>query len=81
MAVPRSRSDVLPDQLQPLVKQLVDLSQDDYDLVLRAADAQRPRRKPRTMSRETLERAKGIVSLGGNADDDCKALYDGDDVK
>jgi len=28
------------------------------------------------MSWETLERAKGIVSLGGNADDDCKAHYD-----
>jgi len=33
------------------------------------------------MSWETLDSARGIVSLGGNADDDCKALYDGDDVK
>jgi hypothetical protein len=28
-----------------------------------------------------LQEAKGIVSLGGNADEDCKALYNGDDVK
>ena len=77
MAAPKSRSDVVPDQLQPLVTQLVDLSHADFDLVLRAAAAERLRSKPRTMSWETLERAKGIVSLGGNAVEDCKALYDG----
>ena len=30
---------------------------------------------------QKFEKSKGIVSLGGNADEDCKALYDGDDVK
>lgn len=66
----------VPERLLPLVKQLVELDQDDYDLVVRAAHRECPPRKLRTISWESLEKAKGIVSLGGNADDDCKALYD-----
>jgi hypothetical protein len=78
MVPPRSTSaaPVVTEPLQPLVKQLCELSQEDYELVIRAARLQRPPRKPRTMSWETIERLRGIVSLGGNADDDCKALYD-----
>jgi hypothetical protein len=79
MVPPRSSSaaPVVPEQLQPLVKQLAALSEGDRDLVIRAANSQAEPRKRRTMSWETIERATGIVSLGGNADDDCKALYDG----
>lgn len=63
------------------MKQLVELDQDDYELVMRAVRKECPPRELRTISWESLQEAKGIVSLGGNADDDCKALYDGDDVK
>ena len=78
MAPPRSTSAEVevPESLKPLVKQLCELSPEDYELVVRAARFQRPPRKHRTMSWETIERLKGIVSIGGNADDDCKALYD-----
>ena len=71
----------VPERLSPVVKQLVELDQDDYELVMRAVRKDRPPRELRTISWESLQEAKGIVSLGGNADDDCKALYDGDDVK
>jgi hypothetical protein len=78
MAPPRSTSaPVVPEPLQPLVKQLAELNEGDRDLVIRAANSQAKPRKHRTMSWETLDRARGIVSLGGNADEDCKALYDG----
>ena len=79
MAPPRSISAApsVPEQLQPLVRQLAALNDGDRQLVIRAANSQAQPRKRRTMSWETIERATGIVSLGGNADDDCKALYDG----
>jgi hypothetical protein len=60
---------------------LTALSESDRDLVIEAVRAQAKPRKHRTMSWQTLERAKGIVSVGGDAVEDCKALYDGDDVK
>jgi hypothetical protein len=71
----------VPEHLLPLAQQLAALSEADRDLVIRAARSQTKPRKLRTMSWETLERAIGIVSLGGDAVEDCKALYDGDDVK
>jgi hypothetical protein len=37
---------------------------------------QRPPHELRTVSWESLNELKGIVAWGGNADDDCKALYD-----
>jgi len=88
LMAPPSRSSsaapVVPEQLQPLVKQLAALNEQlaalnegDRQLVIQAANSQGEPRKRRTMSWETIERATGIVSLGGNADDDCKALYDG----
>jgi len=46
-------------------------------LVIRAANSQAEPREFRAISWESLMEAKGIVALGGNADDDCKALYDG----
>jgi len=81
LMAPPSRSSsaapVVPEQLQPLVKQLTELSPDDFDLVFRAARSELRPRELRTISWESLQKAKGIVHLGGNADEDCKALYDG----
>ena len=79
MAPPRSTSaaPAVPEQLQPLVTQLAALNEGDRDLVIRAANSQAEPRKLRTMSWETLDRARGIVSLGDDAVEDCKALYDG----
>jgi len=79
MALPRSTSaaPVVPELLQPLVKQLSALDADDLDLVIRAARSQVRPRELRTVSWESLNELKGIVAWGGNADDDCKALYDG----
>jgi hypothetical protein len=66
----------VPEHLLPLVQQLAALSESDRDLVIRAARPQAKPGKPRTMSWETLDRAIGIVSLGGDAVEDCEALYD-----
>ncbi len=72
-----SATPTVPEQLQPLVQQLAALTEGDRDLVIRALESRLHARRLRTMSWQTVERATGIVSLGGNADDDCKALYDG----
>jgi len=81
LMAPPSRSSsaapVVPEQLQPLVEQLAALNEGDRRLVIQAANSQAEPRKLRTMSWETLDRARGIVSLGGDAVEDCKALYDG----
>ncbi len=79
MAPPKSTSaaPLVPEPLRPLVKQLAELSRDDFDLVVRAARSELRPRELRTISWESLQKAKGIVNLGGNADEDCKALYDG----
>ena len=71
----------VPEHLLPLVEKLRALSTVDLELVIRAAKARAKERELRDVSWASLQEAKGIVSLGGNADDDCKALYDGDDVK
>lgn len=68
---------VVPEQLQPLVKQLAALNEGDRDLVIRAAKLQGLPNDLPTLPWEKFEKVKGIVSLGGNADEDCKALYDG----
>ncbi len=79
MTPPRSTSaaPMVPEPLQPLVKQLAELNADDLDLVIRAARSQVRPRELRTVSWESLNELKGIVAWGGNADEDCKALYDG----
>jgi hypothetical protein len=59
------------------VKQLSELNEDDLDLVIRAVRSQVRPRELRTISWESFMEAKGVVALGGNADEDCKALYDG----
>ena len=67
----------LPERLEPLARQLAELDPSDRELVIRVVQTQSPRRKLRTASWEHLKELKGIVALGGNADEDCKALYDG----
>ena len=67
----------LPERLAPLARQLAELDPSDRDLLIRAMQTQIPRRKLRGVSWEQLEKLKGVVSLGGNAVEDCKALYDG----
>ncbi len=68
----------VPEHLAPLVQQLLALSEPDRRLVIAAVEWER---ELPVMSWETLDRARGIVSLGGNAVEDCNALYDGDDIK
>ena len=68
----------VPEHLLPLFQQLLALSETDRRLVIAAIEQER---ELPAMSWETLDRARGIVSLGGDAVEDCKALYDGDDVK
>jgi hypothetical protein len=81
LMAPPSRSSsaapVVPEQLRPLVKQLTELSEGDLDLVYRAAKLRGLPNDLPTLPWEEFDKVKGIVSLGGNADEDCKALYDG----
>lgn len=58
-------------------RKLVEERVRDFDLVVRAARSELRPREIRTISWESLQKPKGIVNLGGNADEDCKALYDG----
>lgn len=74
---PSTASLQVPEQLEPLVEKLADLSAADRELVIRAA-----RRKRRTMIElkpvpwEVLWQASGTVSLGGNAVEDTNTIYD-----
>jgi hypothetical protein len=67
----------LPERLAPLARQLAELDPTDRDLLIRAVQTESPHRKLHGASWERLKELKGIVSLGGNAVEDCKALYDG----
>lgn len=71
----------VPEHLLPLVQELRALSPADRDLVIQAAEALAKQHDLPTMPWEEFEKSKGVVSLGGDAVEDCKALYDGDDVK
>ncbi|MCC6898401.1 MAG: hypothetical protein IT377_05465 [Polyangiaceae bacterium] len=76
MAQPKPVPDpaVVPDALKPLVEQLAKLQPGERDLVVRAAEGQR---RYNAVSWELLDAARGVVNLGGDAVEDCKALYDG----
>jgi hypothetical protein len=65
----------LPERLRPLAQQLGELSDSDRQLVIRTVELQRL--TLRTVSWKHLDDLGGIVAWGGNADEDCKALYDG----
>ncbi|MBK7580535.1 MAG: hypothetical protein IPI67_10055 [Myxococcales bacterium] len=77
MAQPKPTPDpaVVPEALKPLVEELANLQPGERDLVVRAAERAQRRYKP--VSWELLEAARGVVNLGGDAVEDCKALYDG----
>lgn len=56
---------------------VAELDPSDRDLLIRAVHTEAPRRRLHGASWERLQELKGVVSLGGNAVEDCKALYDG----
>jgi hypothetical protein len=69
---------VVPEALRPLVKQLAALSSEQRTLVLHEAEkaANDPKSQVRSISWESLKAGRGAVNLGGNAVEDCNALYD-----
>jgi hypothetical protein len=72
---PKSTSALkLPERLEPLARQLAELEPNDRELLIRAVQTHAPNRKRRGVSWEQLEKLKGIVSLGGNAVEDCRAV-------
>lgn len=68
---------VVPEALKPLVEQLAALSGDDRHRVIEAAERTVQGRRLQGVTLEDLRRLTGLVALGGNALDDCDALYDG----
>lgn len=67
----------VPEQLEPLVERLADLSEDDQELVIRAArHKRRTKVELKPVPWEVLWQARGVVALGGNAVEDTDAIYD-----
>ena len=68
----------VPELLKPLVEKLAELTEQDRELVIRAA---RRRRRSKVELKpvpwDVLRRSSGIVSFGGNAVEDTNAIYDG----
>ena len=62
--------------LEPLVRQLAELADDERRDVVAAAQESASARRP-TLPWSSWEAARGVVSLGGNAVEDCDRLYDG----
>ncbi len=72
MLPPMAQSRV-PERLQPLVEQLRQLAPDERALVVRAANQSHTLRGvPAAEFRKMI----GIVNIGGNAVEDCEAIYD-----
>ncbi len=65
----------VPARLEPLVRELAALPDEDRRAVLEAAE-EAARSAPPAASWETLDSLRGVVSLGGNALEDCEKLYD-----
>jgi hypothetical protein len=64
----------LPEELRPLARALQQLDDQRLELVISAV---RSDRAGRTIPWEALRRASGVASVGGgNAVEDCDALYD-----
>ena len=68
----------VPEAFRPLVEQLAALPRDQRVLVSDAAEeaANDAKPHPRSISWTSLKAARGAVNLGGNAAEDCNALYD-----
>ncbi|MBN1605429.1 MAG: hypothetical protein JW940_02290 [Polyangiaceae bacterium] len=65
----------VPDRLWPLVEQLRLLAPEDRSLVVRAANEATQGGLP-TVPWSEVEKVIGSVHLGGNAVEDCEAIYD-----
>lgn len=66
---------VLPERLRPLVDQLRRLAPADRLLVVRAAN-EAPLSRPPTVPWTEVDKVMGIVNIGGNAVEDCEAIYE-----
>jgi hypothetical protein len=69
--------DEVPTALKPLVEQLANLHAADRERIVRAARRVARDARRRTVSWSHLRDARGVVSLGGDAIEDTRALYDG----
>ena len=78
MSASESAGNAVPESLRPLVEQLAALSSEQRTLVLHEAEkaANDAKVRLRPISWESLKAARGAVNLGGNAVEDCNALYD-----
>jgi hypothetical protein len=61
--------------LEPLVRQLSELADEERRAVVAASEETAAKRP--VLSWESWEAARGAVSLGGDAVEDCDQLYDG----
>jgi hypothetical protein len=62
--------------LEPLVRRLAELPDDERREVVAAAEESAATKKP-TLAWSSWDAARGVVSLGGDAVEDCDLLYDG----
>ncbi len=77
MAQPKHMPDPVPAALKPLVDQLAGLSSEQRRLVIEAAEQSVRAHESVGLSEQDIQRLTGIVAIGGNALEDCDALYDG----
>lgn len=63
-------------ELEALVRTLAALPDDERTRVYDAVNDHSRQGKPATLSWDKWETVRGVVSLGGNAVDDCDQLYD-----
>lgn len=67
----------VPESLKCLVEHLASLNDAERELVIRAATRQRrPAIELKAVPWESLWQARGVVAIGGNAVEDCDAIYD-----
>jgi hypothetical protein len=62
----------VPEHLLPLVQQLLALSEADRRRVIAAVELER---ELPTLPWDEFNKVKGIASLGGDAVEDCRAVY------
>jgi hypothetical protein len=73
---PKRRPIRIPRELEPLVRELAELSEEARRDVFAAVEEAKGRNRA-TVAWESFKAASGIVSLGGDAVLDCDRLYDG----
>lgn len=67
----------MPEALKPLVDQLASLPEEQREAVIHASRRERNTLELRPVPWDHLLAAVGKVDLGGDAIEDCKAIYDG----